>query len=62
MNGTEKAKLRLTGFYNKRGKVTLQVADNGPGILPDVLDKIFIPFLQLSQMVLELDFHCRGKL
>lgn len=44
LNGTEEAKLRLTGFYNKRGKVTLQVADNGPGILPDVLDKIFIPF------------------
>lgn len=39
-----KAEIRLQAFYNKRGRYTIQVADNGPGILPDVLDKIFIPF------------------
>jgi two-component system, NtrC family, nitrogen regulation sensor histidine kinase NtrY len=38
------AYIRLNGFYNKRGRITIQVIDNGPGILPDVLEKIFIPF------------------
>ena len=36
--------IRMLAFYNKRGRYTIQVVDNGPGILPDVLDKIFIPF------------------
>ncbi len=36
--------LEIKGFLNKRGRITLQVVDNGKGILPDVLDKIFIPF------------------
>ncbi len=42
-------KIRLHAFYNKRGRFTIQVADNGPGILPDVLDKIFIPFFTTKQ-------------
>ena len=36
--------IRVKAYYNKRGRVTIQVSDNGQGILPDVLDKIFIPF------------------
>ncbi len=36
--------ISLNGFLNKRGRVTIQVTDNGEGILPEVLDKIFIPF------------------
>ena len=36
--------LQVKAFYNKRGRVTIQVIDNGQGILKDVLDKIFIPF------------------
>jgi nitrogen fixation/metabolism regulation signal transduction histidine kinase len=43
------AKIQLKGFRNKRGKVTLQVIDNGKGILQDVLDKIFIPFFTTKQ-------------
>ena len=39
-----KSEIRLLAFYNKRGRYTIQVTDNGPGILPDVLEKIFIPF------------------
>lgn len=34
----------LKAFRNKRGRATIQVTDNGRGILQDVLDKIFIPF------------------
>ncbi len=59
------ARIRLHGFLNKRGHVTLQVMDNGTGILKDVLDKIFIPFfttkpsgsgigLSLSKQILRL--------
>jgi two-component system, NtrC family, nitrogen regulation sensor histidine kinase NtrY len=43
------AKVRLYAFYNKRGRFTIQVTDNGPGILPDVMDKIFIPFFTTKQ-------------
>ena len=59
------ARIKLLGFLNKRGRVTLQVNDNGTGILKDVLDKIFIPFfttkpsgsgigLSLSKQILRL--------
>lgn len=42
--GRNGATISLKAFINKRGRVVVEVADNGPGILPDVLDKIFIPF------------------
>jgi two-component system, NtrC family, nitrogen regulation sensor histidine kinase NtrY len=44
LKGCRDAQIKLTSFYNKRGRITIQVSDNGPGILPDVLEKIFIPF------------------
>ncbi|WP_462318223.1 sensor histidine kinase [Marinilabilia sp.] len=40
----ENPRLEITSFLNRRGRITIQVADNGKGILPEVLDKIFIPF------------------
>jgi nitrogen fixation/metabolism regulation signal transduction histidine kinase len=57
--------IRVKAFYNKRGRVTIQVIDNGKGILKDVIDKIFIPFfttkpngsgigLSLSKQILRL--------
>ncbi len=42
--GKESAEIKIRGFLNKRGRITLQVIDNGKGILPEVMDKIFIPF------------------
>ncbi len=36
--------IELRAFLNKRGRITIQTIDNGPGIIPEVLDKIFIPF------------------
>lgn len=36
--------IQVRAFINKRGRGTIQVSDNGCGILPEVLDKIFIPF------------------
>lgn len=44
LENTEKPSIHVKAYYNKRGRVTIQVIDNGQGILKDVLDKIFIPF------------------
>ncbi|MCA1747604.1 MAG: ATP-binding protein, partial [Bacteroidales bacterium] len=65
LEGKENAMVSIRGYYNKRGRPTIQIMDNGPGILPDVLDKIFIPFfttkkngsgigLSLSRQILRL--------
>ncbi|MFW5821169.1 MAG: sensor histidine kinase [Bacteroidota bacterium] len=58
-------KIIMKAFFNKRGRPTIQVIDNGSGILTDVIDKIFIPFfttkpsgsgigLALSRQILRL--------
>ena len=44
LEGGSSPVIQMRSFINKRGRVTIQVADNGHGILPEVLDKIFIPF------------------
>jgi two-component system nitrogen regulation sensor histidine kinase NtrY len=65
LSGRSDGQIKLIGMLNKRGRVTLQVTDNGKGILQDVLDKIFIPFfttkpsgsgigLSLSKQILRL--------
>ena len=65
LNGHPSPKIELYAFLNKRGRITIQVTDNGQGILPNVLDKIFIPFfttkpqgsgigLSLSKQILRL--------
>jgi len=38
------ADISLTARLDERGRVLIQVSDNGPGIIPEVLEKIFIPF------------------
>lgn len=65
LEGIANPTINLKAFYNKRGRVTIQVIDNGKGILKDVIDKIFIPFfttkpngsgigLSLSRQILRL--------
>jgi len=65
LEGCKKKVIKIRGFYNKRGRPTIQVLDNGQGILGDVIDKIFIPFfttkrsgsgigLSLSRQILRL--------
>jgi len=65
LNAVREGMIQIRGFYNKRGRPTIQVIDNGPGILGDVIDKIFIPFfttkrsgsgigLSLSRQILRL--------
>jgi nitrogen fixation/metabolism regulation signal transduction histidine kinase len=65
LEGRENARIELRAYLNKRGRPTIQVNDNGTGILKEVLDKIFIPFfttkpsgsgigLSLSRQILKL--------
>lgn len=44
LEGRPSPQITFKGYLSKRGRVTIQVIDNGEGILPEVLDKIFIPF------------------
>lgn len=37
-------RIELRGLRDDRGKVLLQVSDNGPGIPPEHVDDIFVPF------------------
>ena len=47
-NATIKS-IELKAFLNKKGKITIQISDTGSGILPEVIDKIFIPFFTTKQ-------------
>jgi len=49
LKGKLGAEIQIRGFYNKRGRPTIQVIDNGQGILDEVIDKIFIPFFTTKQ-------------
>ncbi len=39
-----KGEVTLEGTLNRKSKVLIHVRDNGPGIPPEVLDQIFVPF------------------
>jgi two-component system, NtrC family, nitrogen regulation sensor histidine kinase NtrY len=65
LEGRKDSRIELKAYRNKRGRPTIQVTDNGVGILKDVMDKIFIPFfttkpsgsgigLSLSRQILKL--------
>ena len=62
---TIKPSIELKGFPDSNGKIIIQLSDNGQGILPEVMDKIFVPFfstkpkgsgigLSLSRQILRL--------
>ena len=62
---TRNPRIELNAFVDLNGKINIQMIDNGQGILPEVLDKIFVPFfttkpkgsgigLSLSRQILRL--------
>ena len=62
---TEQPNIELKAFTDSYGKIIIQLSDNGQGIIPEVLDKIFVPFfttkpkgsgigLSLSRQILRL--------
>jgi two-component system nitrogen regulation sensor histidine kinase NtrY len=44
LSGCEKPSIHLSSRMNERGRVLIQVSDNGPGIAPEAREKVFIPF------------------
>ncbi|MDK1025197.1 MAG: ATP-binding protein [Gammaproteobacteria bacterium] len=44
LENSTNGQVSLTARLNKRGHVTIEVSDNGPGIPPDITRKIFVPF------------------
>jgi two-component system nitrogen regulation sensor histidine kinase NtrY len=53
VQATEKTinpRIELKAFLDLHGKIIIQLIDNGQGILPEVLDKIFVPFFSTKPM------------
>lgn len=44
LTGTPEPKISLHIFKSIEGELEIQIADNGPGISPELLDEIFVPF------------------
>ncbi len=44
LENTQKPQIILSSRYNKNERVIIEVADNGHGIKPELMDKIFMPF------------------
>lgn len=49
IEGGTGAEIRMKGFLNERGKVIVQVIDNGPGIPLPNIEKVFIPFFSTKK-------------
>jgi len=44
LGNSEKPIIQMSSWMDERGRVVIQVSDNGPGIAPEAREKVFIPF------------------
>ena len=44
VKATENPEVTLVAYNNQNNRTVIEVADNGTGIKPDIIDKIFMPF------------------
>jgi signal transduction histidine kinase len=49
LEGRIEPQIKLTAKLDERGKILVQVCDNGPGINEDALERIFIPFFSTKR-------------
>ena len=48
-SGREGGRIEIRARTDGRGHVLIDVADNGHGIVPDALERVFIPFFNTKQ-------------
>ena len=44
LENQQDGEIKLLAYLNQRGRITIEVCDNGPGIEEGILDKIFVPY------------------
>jgi two-component system nitrogen regulation sensor histidine kinase NtrY len=49
LRGRADARIELVASLDERGRPIIQVRDNGPGISPENLDKVFVPFFSTKE-------------
>jgi len=49
VKGSENPEISITASVNLNNRVTIEISDNGKGIKPDIMDKIFMPFFTSKQ-------------
>ena len=50
LEGQPEAQITLRARLGASGRAVIEVRDNGPGILPEVLERIFVPFFTTKAM------------
>ena len=49
LRGREDARITLSAEHGPTGKVLIRVRDNGPGIPPEIMNEIFVPFFTTKE-------------
>ncbi|MBI1937663.1 MAG: ATP-binding protein [Ignavibacteriales bacterium] len=49
LSNSSNGRIKLSAEINDRGRAMLKVADNGPGISEEILDRIFVPFFSTKK-------------